>query len=68
MVKKVVSNAIVTNVDGISIKPSQLYEKIEALVPARPYLKLFGYVINHHLGWVTAGYEAITLQKNIKGM
>jgi hypothetical protein len=31
MVKKAVSNAIVSNVSGISIKPFQMYEKIELL-------------------------------------
>ena len=63
--KKAVSNAIVSNVGGTSIKPSQMYEKIEALVPAGPYLELFCRVKNRHLGWVTAGNEAISLQKNL---
>ena len=59
MVKKAVSNAIVSNVSGTSIKPFQMYEKIEALVPAGPYLELFGRVHNRRQRWVTAGNEAI---------
>ena len=55
MVKKAVSNAIVSNVNGTSIKPFQMYEKIEALVPAGPYLELFGRVHNRRQRWVTAG-------------
>ena len=66
MVKKAVSNAIVSNVGGTSIKPCQMYEMIEALVPAGPYLELFGRVNNRREGWVTAGNEAIALQKNDK--
>ena len=64
MVKKAVSNAIVSNVSGTSIKPFQMYEKIEALVPAGPYLELFGRVHNRREGWVTAGNEAIEYLKN----
>ena len=41
-------------------------KKIEALVPVGPYLELFGRVNNRRLGWITAGNEAITLQKNTK--
>ena len=63
LVKKAVSNAIVFNVGGTSIKPSQMYEKIEALVPAGAYLELFGHVNNRRQGWVTAGNEAICSSK-----
>jgi N6-adenosine-specific RNA methylase IME4 len=41
-----------------------MYEKIEALVPAGPYLELFGRVHNRREGWVTAGNEAIEYLKN----
>ena len=68
MVKKAVSNAIISNVSGTSIKPFQMYEKIEALVPGGPYLELFGRVHNRRLGWVTAGNEAIALMKNMPGI
>ena len=67
LVKKAVSNAIVSNVGGTSIKPIQMYEKIKALVPAGLYLELFGSVNNRRLGWVKAENEAIELQKNVKG-
>jgi N6-adenosine-specific RNA methylase IME4 len=68
MVKKAVSNVMISNVRGTSIKPFQMYEVIEALVPGCPYLDLFGRVHNRRHSWITAGNEAIALMKNMPGI
>jgi hypothetical protein len=62
-VLKAFDNSLVAPVAAASVKPFQMYEMIEAFVPAGPYLELFGRVHNRRRGWITAGDEAISYKK-----
>ena len=47
---KAFDNSLVAPVGAASVKPFQMYEMIEALMTAGPYLELFGRVHNRRRG------------------
>eukprot|EP00349_Pseudokeronopsis_sp_Brazil_P005210 CAMPEP_0202971208 /NCGR_PEP_ID=MMETSP1396-20130829/24846_1 /ASSEMBLY_ACC=CAM_ASM_000872 /TAXON_ID= /ORGANISM="Pseudokeronopsis sp., Strain Brazil" /LENGTH=177 /DNA_ID=CAMNT_0049700377 /DNA_START=897 /DNA_END=1430 /DNA_ORIENTATION=+ len=52
-----VNNVIVSNVRGESVKPDELYNRIEQLVPDGPYLEIFARWHNIRKRWVSIGNQ-----------